>query len=156
MINFSNAKISEKYIIKKIEKAVFGYFGQSNFFKVDIIIVDEKTIQKANLEQRNIDSVTDVLSFPNFEKLELNKNKDDFESFEFDGKYVYLGSILICRQRAIDQAKEYGHSFNRELGFLACHGFLHLLGFDHIEKKDEIEMFKHQKNIMKKVGLKRK
>ena len=66
-----------------------------------------------------------------------------------------LGSIMICRQRAEEQAQEYVHSYARELGFLACHGFLHILGFDHIDPEDEKVMIAHQKAIMKMVNLKR-
>lgn len=67
--------------------------------------------------------MTDVLSFPCFEKLDLPVDKSEFSEFDYDGSHVLLGSIMICRKRAEEQAKEYGHSYARELGFLACHGF---------------------------------
>ncbi|MBO7151816.1 MAG: rRNA maturation RNase YbeY, partial [Clostridia bacterium] len=65
------------------------------------------------------------------------------------------GSIMICRARAIEQAKEYGHSIERELGFLTCHGLLHLLGYDHIKEEDEKVMFPLQTEIMDSIGLTR-
>jgi len=66
-----------------------------------------------------------------------------------------LGSIMICRERAKEQAEEYGHSYARELGFLACHGLLHLLGYDHIESSDEEIMTSLQRRIMKRAKLNR-
>ena len=68
---------------------------------------------------------------------------------------VCLGSIMICRARAIEQATEYGHSIEREMGFLTCHGLLHLLGFDHIKEEDEKVMMPLQKEIMDTIGLTR-
>ncbi|MEG2450357.1 MAG: rRNA maturation RNase YbeY [Clostridia bacterium] len=155
MITISGAKLKEKSIIKKVEKAVLENLTQADFFVVDIAIVDGDTIRALNKSARNVDAVTDVLSFPCFEKLDLPVSKDQFEQCDFDGKRVELGSIMICRQRAIEQAEEYGHSYEREIGFLACHGFLHLFGFDHIEKDDENVMIAHQQTIMNRVGLKR-
>ena len=81
-----------------------------------------------------IDKVTDVLSFPYFEGLKLPKAEEDFCDSDFHKGKVALGSIMICRQRAIEQAQEYGHSIEREMGFLTCHGLLHLLGYDHLDE----------------------
>lgn len=155
MIRISGASFEEKNLIKKVEKACFAHLNQPNFFLIDMTVVDEQTIRTLNKEARGIDKVTDVLSFPCFDRLNLPVCKDDFQPCDFDGKRVMLGSIMICRQRAAEQAEEYGHSYARELGFLACHGFLHILGFDHIEPEDEKEMIAKQKEIMSAVGLKR-
>ncbi len=155
MVRFSGATLKEKWLVKRVEKAVFAHLGQSNFFQTDLTIVDEDTIRALNVSTRNIDSVTDVLSFPQFEPLELPVSSDKFGESDYDEKGVLLGNVMICRQRAIEQAKEYGHSYERELGFLACHGFLHILGFDHVETDDEKIMLAHQKAIMQMVGLRR-
>lgn len=155
MIRISGAKFSEKTLIKKVEKAVFSHLGQENFFVTDITIVDEETIRNLNREARGVDKVTDVLSFPCFQPLDLPVKIEDFGDCDFDGNRVALGSIMICRQRAIEQAEEYGHSYQREIGFLACHGFLHILGFDHVVADDEKVMIAHQKAIMQKVKLSR-
>ncbi len=155
MIKISGATLSEKMLIKKVENATFAHLKQDDFFAIDMVIVDEETIKQLNKSARNVDSVTDVLSFPCFEKMKLPIYKNAFTFDDYDGKRVMLGSIMICRQRAIDQAQEYEHSYQRELGFLACHGFLHILGFDHIEKDDEAVMLEHQRKIMDNVGLKR-
>ncbi|MDE5602142.1 MAG: rRNA maturation RNase YbeY, partial [Clostridia bacterium] len=102
-----------------------------------------------NNSARGVDKVTDVLSFPCFDKLPLPVKENSFQDCDYDGKRVMLGSIMICRQRAQEQAEEFGHSYARELGFLTCHGLLHLLGFDHIEKDDEEIMTAHQREIMR-------
>ena len=96
-------------------------------------------LQKLNKQHRNVDRVTDVLSFPFFNikngvglQEEINNNK--FEQF---GKFYELGDIVICESVAENQAKDFGHSKEREICFLATHGFLHLLGFDHLTDEDE-------------------
>lgn len=155
MIRISGANLKERALVRKVEKATFKHLGQKDFFLIDITVVDEDTIKNLNASARGVDKVTDVLSFPCFEKLDLPVDKSEFSEFDYDGSHVLLGSIMICRKRAEEQAKEYGHSYSRELGFLACHGFLHILGFDHIDPEDEKVMIAHQKAIMNAVGLKR-
>ena len=155
MIRISNASLHEKHLIKKVEKATFEHLGQPDFFVIDMTIVGEDEIKELNKSTRGVDKVTDVLSFPCFDSLRLPVLEDAFEASDYDGKRVLLGSIMICRKRAEEQAKEYGHSVDREIGFLACHGFLHILGFDHIEPFDEQVIIAHQKAIMKTVGLHR-
>ena len=155
MIRILGATLKEKSLIKKVEKATFAHLSQPDFFVIDMTIVDEETIKSLNASARGVDKVTDVLSFPCFDRLRLPVSEDSFSALDYDGKRVLLGSIMICRKRAEEQAQEYGHSFERELGFLACHGFLHILGFDHIEPEDEKVMLEHQRAIMDSVGLKR-
>ncbi len=155
MIRISGANLKERALVRKVEIATFKHLGQKDFFLIDITVVDEDTIKNLNASARGVDKVTDVLSFPCFEKLNLPVDKSEFSEFDYDGSHVLLGSIMICRKRAEEQAKEYGHSYARELGFLACHGFLHILGFDHIDPEDEKVMIAHQKAIMNAVGLKR-
>ena len=155
MIRISGASISEKALVRKVEKECFKAVGQDNFFVVDLTVVDAETIRSLNASARGVDKVTDVLSFPCFDKLQLPVKEDGFCDADYDGKRVMLGSIMICRERAHEQAEEYGHSYARELGFLTCHGVLHLLGFDHIEKDDEEVMTKYQRVVMDGVRLKR-
>ncbi|MBO4554831.1 MAG: rRNA maturation RNase YbeY [Clostridia bacterium] len=155
MIRISGATLKEKSLIKKVEKATFAHLGQPDFFVIDMTIVGEEEIRVLNNSARGVDKVTDVLSFPCFDKLCLPVSERDFAQSDYDGRRVLLGSIMICRKRAEEQAKEYGHSIERELGFLACHGFLHILGFDHIEPEDEEIMTAHQRAIMDAVNLKR-
>ncbi len=155
MIRISGATWHEKSLIKKVEKATFRHLNQQDFFVIDMTIVDEATIKDLNSSARGVDKVTDVLSFPCFDGLELPVAKDKFSFDDYDGNRVLLGSIMICRKRAEEQAVEYGHSVDREIGFLACHGFLHILGFDHVEPEDEKIMIAHQKAIMADIGLSR-
>ena len=109
----------------------------------NVIIVDNEKIREINRDYRNKDSATDVISFA----LEDNK------TINLDHRL--LGDIYICVERAEEQAKEYGHSFKRELYFLATHGFLHLLGYDHMEKSDEEIMFKKQEEVLSRYGIER-
>lgn len=155
MVRISGATLKERALIRKVEKACFNAAGQDNFFIIDITVSDADVIKSLNASARGIDKVTDVLSFPCFDKLSLPVDKDKFSACDYDGKRVMLGSVMICRQRAEEQAEEFNHSYARELGFLACHGMLHLLGFDHIEKNDEEIMTALQRRIMDSVKLKR-
>ena len=110
----------------------------------NIIIVDNKKIQDINREYRNIDKVTDVISFA----------LEDDKTIKLDD-YRMLGDIYICIEKAKEQAIEYGHSFKRELSFLAVHGLLHLLGYDHMTKEDEEVMFSKQEEVLSKYGIER-
>jgi probable rRNA maturation factor len=153
MLELNGADIKERFLLRKVEKAVFARLGQPDFFSTDVSIVDEADIRQVNKNTRGVDSVTDVLSFPCFEKLRLPVEKSGFSDADFEGRHVLLGSVMICRERALSQAEEYGHTYRRELGFLLCHGLLHLLGFDHIKPEDEEEMTALQREIMDGVGL---
>ncbi|MDN6162253.1 MAG: rRNA maturation RNase YbeY [Atopostipes sp.] len=122
-------------------------------FELSITIVDNQKIKEMNKEYRSIDQVTDVISFA----LEDN-DKTDFDIFfkEIDNPLPrLLGDIFISIDKAKEQALEYGHSFERELGFLLVHGFLHLNGYDHQTKAEEKEMFQLQEKILKEYGLER-
>ena len=96
MIKITGANFKEKQLVKKVEKACFKHLGQPDFFLIDMTVVDEDTIRALNKEARGIDKVTDVLSFPCFDKLDLPVSEDDFEPCDYDGKKVLLGSIMIC------------------------------------------------------------
>lgn len=109
---------------------------------VDIIIVDNEEIKKINKEYRNIDNVTDVISFA-------------LEDVEFKTPFRILGDIYISYEKVKEQALKYEHSEKRELYFLATHGLLHLLGYDHMNKKEEKIMFDLQKELLDKYDIKR-
>lgn len=106
--------------------------------RFSIILTDNKNIKRLNKEYRNIDKETDVISFA------LEDEKDE----QFFLKKRMLGDIYISVDKAISQSKEYGHSLERELSFLAVHGLLHLLGYDHMNKNDEKIMFSKQELIL--------
>jgi probable rRNA maturation factor len=118
--------------------------------EVSVTFVSNERIQEINREYRNKDSVTDVISFA-LEEVGEGEVKLTGAS---DIPRI-LGDIVISPERAREQAEEYGHSFMREFGFLAVHGFLHLLGYDHMTEEEEKEMFTLQKEILDDYGLKR-
>lgn len=122
--------------IKKVLKRALKLENVHNAY-FDVILVDEKMIQDINREYRNIDKVTDVISFA-FE----DNDKKSYNNIRI------LGEIYICIPRMKMQAEEYGHSETRELSFLAVHGLLHLLGYDHMDKEDEKVMFGKQELIL--------
>jgi len=136
MLRISGATLREKTLMRRVEKSCFKALGQDDFFITDVSVVDKETIRELNSRMRGVDKATDVLSFPCHEKLAPPVAQSAFAACDFEKNRVMLGSIVVCRQRAEEQAKEYGHSYARELGFLTCHGMLHLLGFDHIESDD--------------------
>ncbi|NQD66850.1 rRNA maturation RNase YbeY [Bacillus haikouensis] len=117
--------------------------------EVSITFLSNERIREINRDYRHKDQPTDVISFA-LEEL----GEDEIEIVGTDMPRI-LGDIIISVERAKEQAEEYNHSFSRELGFLALHGFLHLLGYDHIEEEDEKEMFQTQKDILEEYGLTR-
>lgn len=155
MIEFTGANFRERRLVRRVEKAVYSVLGQRDIFTVDLAVTDGATVRTYNRETRGVDAETDVLSFPYFEGLQLPVTEEDFSDEAFDGKRVALGSIMISSPRAHEQAEAFGHSYERELGFLACHGLLHLLGFDHIKEEDERKMNAVAEKVMAAVGLKR-
>ncbi len=155
MIEFTGANFRERRLVRRVEKAVYSVLGQRDIFTVDLAVTDGGTVRTYNRETRGVDAETDVLSFPYFEGLKLPVTENDFSDEAFDGKRVALGSIMISSPRAHEQAEAFGHSYERELGFLACHGLLHLLGFDHLKEEDERKMNAVAEEVMAAVGLKR-
>ncbi len=134
--NYNDATKEYKKIIKKVVKGVVKEEKYRKHSSVNFILINNEEIHEINLKYRNIDRPTDVISFED--------NEDDT-----------LGDIFISIDKVVEQAKEYGHSFTRELGFLVCHGTLHCLGYDHIVDSDRLIMEEKQKKILDNVGLKR-
>ena len=116
--------------------------------ELSVTFVDKDEIQNINKMYRDKDKVTDVISFA------LEEDEPEIDMNDLDIPRV-LGDIIICTDVAHEQAENYGHSFERELGFLALHGFLHLLGYDHMTDEDEKEMFGRQDAILNAYGLTR-
>ena len=168
--------IAENYNKLELENILPENITVEDFdFYLNVSFVDEETIRTLNRENRNIDSVTDVLSFPALD-MELGKFSDlaeydftptfDYEETDFDEEldetsqdkdYILnLGDVIICVERAIEQAEEYGHSLTREMTFLALHGLLHVMGYDHEESRNTEElMFRLQDEILNEVNITR-
>lgn len=141
--NETNEEIEELETIKKLMSFAIKYENLENV-EFNIIIVDNEYIHTLNREHRGIDRETDVITFA----------LEDYEDITYED-YRLLGDIYISIDKARSQAKEYGHSFLRELSFLAVHGFLHLLGYDHMTEEDEKVMFARQEMILDEAGIKR-
>ena len=128
---------------KPFEKLIRRVFRSVDLKKeFNLIFVTDEEIKRLNQTYRKIDRVTDVLSFALCDDLE-KKMKNS------------LGDIFIAVDQARRQASEYGHSLKREMAFLAVHGYLHLLGYDHQTKEEEEQMFAKQEAILLQAGLKR-
>lgn len=117
--------------------------------EVSVTFVSNDRIQEINRDYRDKDAPTDVISFA------LEEMGEDEVVITGADLPRILGDIIISIDRAREQAEEYGHSFERELGFLTVHGFLHLLGYDHMNEQDEKEMISRQKSILDAYGLER-
>lgn len=146
-INFNRlTDIEMKKNISQIFETALQMTNTKDNISVNITIVGEKTIKQLNAEHRDINKITDVLSFP---------LEDDFESKEFLDNSICsdLGDIVICKKRAQEQAIEYGHSYTREICFLALHGLLHVLGYDHMTDQDAKQMFDLSDKILQKHNI---
>jgi len=120
----------------------------------EIVFTDEEEIKRLNRELRNTDAVTDVLSFPSLDNIRGAKlKKADFPTDIDEEDNLFLGSIAICVKRAQEQAEEYGHSYNRELHYLATHGLWHLLGYDHMTDADKAQMREKEEKVLNKLGI---
>ena len=118
---------------------------------ISVTLTNLENIQNINKEHRNIDKPTDVLSFPMFEKEELQELITKKETMLPD----VLGDIVICIPKVADQAVEYGHSFNRELAYMLVHGFYHLMGYDHIKEEDKLDMRPKEEVILNRLKIQR-
>ncbi len=151
MIRVHQGHKDEKEMVEKMFSAVFSHFAITQPTDVDLTFVGEKTIRELNSQFRQVDRVTDVLSFPNVE-VSIPYDVNDYP-YDLENGALQLGELMICRKRMKEQAAEYGHGEIRELCFLTVHGLLHLLGFDHIEAADEKVMFAEQEAILSAEGI---
>lgn len=113
--------------------------------EISLTLVDEEEIQELNRDYRNVDKVTDVLSFPQY---------DDLNELPEEGE-IMLGDVIICRQRAEEQAEEFGHSVEREMVYLFVHSVCHLLGYDHMEEDEKAEMRAKEESVMEIINVTR-
>lgn len=147
-------EIEEKEEYQKIIKRVLeNCFEEEKIIDsklmITITLTNAENIRKINKQYRNIDKATDVLSFPMFNKDEL-ENKIKNKLFEHED---VLGDIIISIPKVEEQAKEYGHSFERELSYMLVHGFYHLMGYDHIKEEDKKEMRPKEEKILNQLNI---
>lgn len=152
-IEFRDIEENEEYedIIKRVVETCYNEEKmQEANLSISIILTTPENIKEINTKYRNIEKETDVLSFPMFEKEEINEmilNKNNIPEV--------LGDIIVSIEKVKEQAKEYGHSFERELSYMIVHGFYHLMGYDHIEEKDKIKMRPKEEKILEKLEITR-
>lgn len=156
-IEFWDIQENEDYK-KLIEKVVTTCFDEENLTNtnlyLNVILTNPETIKQTNQKYRNIDKATDVLSFPMFQKEEIdNLIKESTEKAEVVEDV--LGDIMISIPRVIEQATEYGHSVERELAYMVVHGFYHVMGYDHIKEEDKVIMRPKEENILNKLNITR-
>lgn len=137
--------------------AAFGGEIESDCtLSAEIIFTDEEGIRGLNARTRGIDAVTDVLSYPAFENVPGSRICAAEHPFERDEEgNVFIGSVAICSKRAEEQAKEFGHSVEREINYLAAHGICHLLGYDHMTDEDKPLMRAAEERVLAKINLSR-
>ncbi len=136
-------------LIQAAAEAALRYEQFLQDAEIEVLLAAPEEIRAVNAEQRGIDRVTDVLSFP-MEEEPFSAEADP------DTGAVFLGSMMLCPERALEQAAQYGHSPEREIAFLTVHSVLHLLGYDHeLGEREEQEMFCKQEEVLKEMGLTR-
>ena len=139
-----------------INKVLTKCFEEENLqdskLYITVTLTNPENIKEINKEYRNIDRATDVLSFPMFEKDEL---EEKIRNNNFEHEDV-LGDLVISIEKVREQAKEYGHSFERELSYMLVHGFYHLMGYDHIEEEDKKKMRPKEEKILNDLKILRK
>lgn len=151
--SFDYKKLIETVILASLDVEECPYETE-----IEVILTNSDNIREINAQQRNIDAPTDVLSFP----MAFFEAPSDFSDIEMQSDCFHpetgellLGDIIINVDRVVSQAQEYGHSQERELGFLVAHSMLHLCGYDHMEEEERSLMEQRQKIIMEKVKLRR-
>lgn len=145
-IEFLGIEEKKEYteLINKVLNKCFEKEIKNKKLYVSIILTTPENIRKYNKEYRKIDKETDVLSFPIFEKQEIEQIINDTNTQIIET----IGDIIISIPKVEEQAIEYGHSFERELAYMLVHGFYHLMGYDHIEELDKLEMRKKEEELL--------
>ena len=158
-IIYKNLEKNDKYesTIKEVIDECFKTekLDKTNLY-ISITLTEPNEIEKINKQYRNIDRPTDVLSFPMFEKEELDRFiEENLKNTDINIQADILGDVVISIPKVYEQAEEYGHSFERELAYMVVHGFYHLMGYDHIEEFDKIIMRQKEEMVLSKLGIKR-
>ena len=140
-------------LISRAVKAALKAQGVEDDCLVNVMLTDDEGIHAVNLEQRGVDRATDVLSFP-FNELTPGEFDADECEYDYDSGKILLGDMVISLQRCEAQAKEYGHSFEREVSYLTVHSVLHLLGYDHLDEGEQKRQMRAREDaIMETIGL---
>ncbi len=141
--------LQKKINLKKLAKAVYTVMGQKHKIKAELVFETTDGIYNLNSTQRGVDSVTDVLSFPTLTNVKGCVLAPEDCLTELDGKYIFIGSIVLCEEKIRAQAIEYGNTEEKERNYLIIHGLLHLFGYDHMTEEDKKEMRAKEKEVLK-------
>ena len=144
--------LDRKIKVRKIAKAVYKTLGQKSYLKAEVVFSDGENMQYLNRTTRDVDSITDVLSYPSLEGIRGEVLLPENCRTELEGKYIFLGSIVLCDEKIKEQAKELGHSDEEEREYLIIHGLMHLFGYDHMTDEDKKEMRDKEKAVLKLLG----
>ena len=140
--------------VTALEKAMDGVVVSDIKLAVEFAFVDGEEIRRLNRETRGMDKVTDVLSFPSLDGIKgMAIKKKEFPCEIDENGNLLSGSIVVCCERAKEQAEEYGNSYNRELHYLLVHGIMHCLGYDHETDEERAEMREKEECILTKLGI---
>lgn len=142
---------NEEEIIQSVVKTVLKLEKIKHDVNVYITLTNNEEIHKINKEYRDVDRPTDVLSFPMYEREEIEKLREE----KVDEIEEMLGDIIISIPKIKEQAEEYGHSYERELAYLTTHGMLHLLGYDHIIEEEKVVMREHEEAVLTELKIMR-
>lgn len=138
-------------LLRKIHAVADRVIEEEEFYEdaeISLTFVGLSEIRELNREYRGKDQATDVLSFPMYEREELLQIDEVYED-----EVLALGDIVLCVDRAKEQAEEYGHSLEREICFLICHSLLHLFGYDHENEEEEKRMRKKEESVLQSLGI---
>ena len=154
--------------LEEAAKLCLEYEDLTDKIEVSVSFVSDEEIRELNREHRDVDRVTDVLSFPMYDPFDLRDQSDlmdaeyeegEEEGSEADGEddemFIELGDVVICEDQCRRQAEEFGHSMDRELVYLFTHSMFHLLGYDHMEEDEKAEMREAEEWVMSRLGIER-
>ena len=142
--------------VQALEEAMMGFVKTDIPLAIEFVFVDGEEIRRLNREMRDTDKVTDVLSFPSLDGIKGQAIYGEEYPYEIDEEgHLLIGSVVVCCDRAKEQAAEYGHSYERELHYLLVHGIMHCLGYDHMTDEDKTEMREKEEQVLSRLGIKR-
>ncbi len=144
--------LEKKVKLRKLAKAVYKSLNQRANLKAELVFSEGENMRYLNRDTRGVDSITDVLSYPSLDGIRGKILFPEHCLTELEGKYIFLGSIVLCEEKIREQAIEYGHDESVERDYLIIHGLLHLFGYDHMTPDDKKEMRDKEKQILAMLG----
>lgn len=137
--------LQRKVKLKNLAKAVYTVLGQKENLKAELVFETGADMTDLNRTARGVNSVTNVLSFPSLDGIKGEILRREKCNTELDGRYIFIGSIVLCDDKIRAQAEELGHSEEEERDYLVIHGLMHLMGYDHMTEEDKREMREKEK-----------